>query len=249
VTESSYQRTPASADQPTAEQTAAAPTETNTSAEPTTTPDDTSANTPEATQPSAQAVNTTDATGAQAQQADVTINQDPVVGETYSSPEATQRADQSGTAQPVNADAGDTGDDYDNEDAWGYRDLQQEAKSREINASGTREEIVARLREDDASKQQTQQTEQTQQSSTDTSQVLAGDGEGATANAGTETVTPDAPDASVTPQGDPGDQYPEHGSIGLDDTGQGQQHASILQGLSDERRAQQLGTTQEQTGA
>lgn len=46
-------------------------------------------------------------------------------------------------------------DNYDDEDVWSYRDLQAEAKERQeagadIKASGSREEIIAALRADDA---------------------------------------------------------------------------------------------------
>lgn len=43
------------------------------------------------------------------------------------------------------------GDNYDDEKVWSYKDLQEEAKTREgVAANGSREEIVAALREDDA---------------------------------------------------------------------------------------------------
>lgn len=42
------------------------------------------------------------------------------------------------------------GDDYDDDSAWTYQDLQQEARNRGLTATGKREEIVARLRENDA---------------------------------------------------------------------------------------------------
>jgi hypothetical protein len=54
-----------------------------------------------------------------------------------------------------------------------------------------------------------------------------------------DTTTPEPPEDDV-PRGDPGDQVPDHGSIGLRQTGRGQEQAEVLQGLSDERRAQQL---------
>jgi hypothetical protein len=42
------------------------------------------------------------------------------------------------------------GDNYDDEEVWSYRDLQEEAKGRtDVSAAGSREEIIARLREDD----------------------------------------------------------------------------------------------------
>ena len=50
---------------------------------------------------------------------------------------------------PADAPA-DLEDDYDDESEWSYKELQTEAKERELPASGSREEIVARLRENDA---------------------------------------------------------------------------------------------------
>lgn len=73
----------------------------------------------------------------------------------------------------------------------------------------------------------------------------AGIEEGSDQNLGAETTQAD-PAEDDTPTGDVGDQYPEHGSIGLADTGRGKEHAEMLQGLSDERREQQLAATQEQ---
>lgn len=68
---------------------------------------------------------------------------------------------QSGEQQPEFVDVAEEGnppadapadleDDYDDESEWSYKDLQTEAKGRELPASGSREEIVARLRENDA---------------------------------------------------------------------------------------------------
>lgn len=42
-------------------------------------------------------------------------------------------------------------DNYDDEAAWSYRELQDEAKVRKLTATGSREELIARLRQDDAS--------------------------------------------------------------------------------------------------
>ena len=42
-------------------------------------------------------------------------------------------------------------DNYDDAGAWSYSDLQGEAKSRNVSAAGPREDVVARLREDDES--------------------------------------------------------------------------------------------------
>lgn len=52
------------------------------------------------------------------------------------------------TPQPEAVTA--TADDYDDEDEWEYRDLQDEAKERGLKASGKREDLVARLRRHDA---------------------------------------------------------------------------------------------------
>jgi hypothetical protein len=49
-----------------------------------------------------------------------------------------------------NSDAEDDGgedDNYDDKSAWSYEDLQSEAKTRQLNAGGSREDIIARLRE------------------------------------------------------------------------------------------------------
>jgi hypothetical protein len=51
---------------------------------------------------------------------------------------------------PVGSEATEPEDNYDDDDAWSYRDLQEEAKGRNLTASGSREELVQRLREDDA---------------------------------------------------------------------------------------------------
>lgn len=40
-------------------------------------------------------------------------------------------------------------DDYEDEEEWPYADLQAEAKDRGLKASGSRQEIIQRLREDD----------------------------------------------------------------------------------------------------
>ncbi|HEX8321685.1 hypothetical protein [Longimicrobium sp.] len=99
-------------------------------------PADTTGNSPADAQPSAVAANTSEVAPAQNKQADVEINQDPLVGTVQ--PPAAEEAEE------------DDGDDYDDENVWPYRRLQSEAKDREINAAGTRDEIVARLREADA---------------------------------------------------------------------------------------------------
>ena len=45
----------------------------------------------------------------------------------------------------------DTEDNYDDAEVWSYSDLQAEAKSRSVSAAGPREDVVARLRENDES--------------------------------------------------------------------------------------------------
>lgn len=47
------------------------------------------------------------------------------------------------------AEEGD--DNYDDEAAWSYKELQAELKERELPATGDRAELIERLREDDAS--------------------------------------------------------------------------------------------------
>lgn len=53
-----------------------------------------------------------------------------------------------GNEQPVSADAEDN---YADDKAWSTKDLKEELKNRELPTSGTRPELIARLREDDAS--------------------------------------------------------------------------------------------------
>lgn len=71
-------------------------------------------------------VNVSDATEGQQLQATQEIENDPQVNE----------------AEPA--------DNYDDEEAFPYRKLQSLAKDRELDASGKRDELVARLREADA---------------------------------------------------------------------------------------------------
>jgi hypothetical protein len=156
-------------------------------------PADTSANHPEAASPASVAANVTEASEGQTQQADVTINQDPIVG----SAEARQ-------------------DDYDDEEKHPYRALQQLAKGRDLDASGKREEIVARLRANDAGQ--------------------------------------DTDGARVTPENS---GSPAYGAVdptnvengGIQRTSVAVDHASVLQGLSNDRRAQQLAAVQGRASA
>lgn len=70
-----------------------------------------------------------------------TVNNDPdATGTPAVNPVAATGEPVAGPTRPV------VGDDYDT-DAWSYRDLQEEAGNRGLPKSGSREEIVARLRE------------------------------------------------------------------------------------------------------
>lgn len=153
--------------------------------------------------------NVTTASESQQQQADQTINQDPTVS--------------SGDVQSAGAD------NYDDENQWGYRELQQEAKNRGMDAGGKREELVARLRGG--------------------SSGSGGDGsDGSALSSDVDTTDADTSNQPGVPRSevDPS-QSPEGGQIGMTSTGRGQEHAEILQGLSDERRAQQLAEVNEQS--
>jgi hypothetical protein len=175
--------------------------------------------------------------------------------------------DASAGGQTAAAGTSQAGDEYDNEDVWGYRDLQQEVKGRGMNAQGTRDELVHRLRDDDAARSISANaatstdtpssttadtgtaTGAAAESTTDeggTMTAASNDQDRSDKNLGAETTTPEPPSAEQTPQGDPGDQYPEHGSIGLTDTGGGRNQAEVLQGLSNERREAQLEALKEQ---
>lgn len=93
-------------------------------------------------------------------------------------------------------------DNYDDEDAWPYRKLQAELGDRDLNASGKRPDLIARLR--------------------------ASDTERAADTGGVPTATVDP--AAV-----------QNGGIGVN-TARSQAHAEVLQGLSAQRRQQQLAT-------
>jgi hypothetical protein len=174
------------------------------SAQQTGNPAEVTGNTPAEAKPSALAANVTEASEGERQQADVTINQDPSIGD--------QPAEGSGPRTAAS-------DDYDDEEAWPYRKLQHEAKERTGSGGGTREEIVARLRE--------------AASSGGGGVDLAG---GSDQNLGAETT--DAEPAPEVPRSEVDPTNVENG--GIQRTDAGQQHAEILQGLSDERRQQQL---------
>jgi hypothetical protein len=98
-------------------------------------PADTSANHPEAATSESVASNVNRVSEGQLTEAAQNIQGDPVVGQD--------------SAQGASAS-----DNYDDEEAWPYRALQHEAKGRDLDASGKRDEIIARLRESDGSQGQ-----------------------------------------------------------------------------------------------
>jgi len=147
--------------------------------------------------------NVSRASEGQTQQADVTINQDPTIGT------GDENADP-GTGGVASNDTDGPTDNYDDENAWRYRALQQEAKQRGLNGGGERDELIARLRENDAQ----------QAAGGDASQV---------------------PTASVDPS------TVENG--GIQRTSRGTHHAEVLQGLSQQRKQQQLAAAREQAEA
>jgi len=57
--------------------------------------------------------------------------------------------DQTVEASQVEADD-DSDDNYDDDEVWKYSDLQKECSERDLPATGNREELIARLRSDDA---------------------------------------------------------------------------------------------------
>lgn len=160
-------------------------------------PADTSANSQDAATAESQESNVTRASSGQTAQAAQTIEGDPTI------------------------DSG--ADDYDNEDEWPYRRLQQEAKNRDMDAGGKRDELVARLRG-------------------------GGSGEGGGAEQprhlqGMDTTDADPPEPVQSAEVNPTDV--ENG--GIRKTSRGTDHAGILQGLSDERRQQQLAAVKERS--
>lgn len=169
-------------------------------------PAEVAGNTPSEAKDSALAANVTEASEGEKQQADVTINRDPNVGD--------QPAEGSG---PRTSEASDN---YDDEEAWPYRKLQAEAKERTGSGGGTRDEIVARLRE----------------SGTGGSGGGVDLGGGSADNLGAPTS--DADPSPEVQRGTVDSAQVENG--GIQKTDFGQQHAEVLQGLSAERRAQQL---------
>lgn len=59
------------------------------------------------------------------------------------------QGDGSGEGGGADDDTVPDGQDYDNTDEWSYGDLQVECKERGLTANGSREELIARLREND----------------------------------------------------------------------------------------------------
>jgi hypothetical protein len=94
-------------------------------------------NDPAEATPESQASNVNRASEGQQAQVEQTIQGDPAVS--------------TGDENAAGGGGGGGGDNYDDEEAWPYRALQQEAKHRELDASGKRDEIVARLRDSDGS--------------------------------------------------------------------------------------------------
>jgi len=171
------------------------------------TPDDTSANHPEAASASSLAANVTEASEGEKQQADVTINQDPVVG---------------AAVAPV-------ADEYDDEEKWPYRALQERAGDLDVNGRGKREELIERIRTAEAAK---------------TSSVTSPDAKASTGGEGPETPASESEDGVARTTVNP-DVY-ANGGIALDRVRTGE-HANVLQGLSDERRQQQLAAARERS--
>jgi hypothetical protein len=162
-------------------------------------PADTSANTPEAATQESQESNVTRASEGEKVQTRANVESAPVV----------------------------SSDDYEDENKWPYRRLQQEAKNKGIDGGGKREEIIARLR-GQAPASGEQETPRHLQD--------------------VETMDADTSGQPETPRGEvPEDQSPQGGNIGFGQTGRGQEQAELLQGLSNERRAAQLSAVRERS--
>jgi hypothetical protein len=165
------------------------------------------------------------------QQSDETVNNpasmtgnDPAEATQESQESNTTRASEGEHEQARQAIEGDPtvesgGDNYDDESAWSYRALQQEAKGRGLRGGGERDELIARLRSADSG------------SSNDDNTAGLGSSEPAA--------------ATDTPRGDVDPAAVDNG--GIQQTGFGRQHAELLQGLSDERRSQQLAASRERS--
>jgi hypothetical protein len=179
-------------------------------------PGDTTGNSPKDVQESALAVNTTEATEAQKLQADTEINQDPEIPDEDSQPR---------TATSENVQ------DY---DGMNLEELREELGNRHLSKSGNKPDLIARLRDHDAS-----QGAPTQQGTSGGDVDLAG---GSSDNLGAETT--DAEASPAAPRGEVDPTNVENG--GIQRTQAGQQHAEVLQGLSNERRQQQLDAAKDQ---
>jgi hypothetical protein len=186
-------------------------------------PSDMTANSPTQATQESQESNVTRASEGEQVQARQTIEGDPTVG--------------TGDMQnpPENQFSGGTGltesQNYDDEDEWPYRRLQQAAKARTGDGSGRREELVSRLREADASAAESSSTDENSEP-----QHLQGV---ETTDATTEDTTGDIPRQPVdSSQVDNG---------GIQRTDRGQEHSEILQGLSQQRREQQLAAVKERS--
>lgn len=161
-----------------------------------------------------QASNVNRASEGQQAQAGQTIEGDPHVGVGNLAGDL-EPTPQRGTAE---GDADGPSDNYEDEDAWPYRSLQQEAKSRHLPGDGKREELVARLRQSDAG--------------TTNADLTAG-------VADTQNPAP----AEDSPRAEVSGSDVDNG--GIQRTEFAQKHAEILQGLSNERRQQQLAAVEE----
>lgn len=182
-------------------------------------PADTTGNNPGDATPESLESNVSRASEGEQVQADQTINRDPMVSN-------------ENPAQPGNvgsasgAASGSVRDNYDDEDAWSYRDLQHEAKNRGLNAGGDRDELVAKLREADGSSGTTEEPVEL--------------------SAGVEDPGNPPAEQDDVPRGDVDAQQVDNG--GIQRTDAASDHASILQGLSDQRREQQLAAARAHTG-
>jgi hypothetical protein len=177
-------------------------------------PSNMAGNDPSEATPESQASNVNRASEGQQAQAGQAIEGDPHIGVGNLSRDLdpTPRGGTEDTA----TDSGDPSDNYDDEDAWPYRSLQQEAKSRHLPGDGKRDELVARLRQSD--------------------QANAG------LTAGVADTHNPAP-AEDTPRQEVSSSDVDNG--GIQRTEFARKHAEILQGLSAERRQQQLSAVRE----
>jgi hypothetical protein len=171
-------------------------------------------NNPAEATPESQASNVNRASEGQQAQAGQAIEGDPHIGT------GNLAGDLEPTPQGSTAEGAGDGpsDNYENEDAWPYRQLQQEAKSRHLPGDGKREELVARLRQSD-------------QGNAD---LTAGVSD-----------TQNPPPAEDSPRAEVSSSDVDNG--GIQRTEFAKNHAEILQGLSAERRQQQLTAVRERT--